>query len=301
MPAEASRGAAAPIPHTLAPFHGRPMGIKFLCPHGHKLNVKSFLAGKKGVCPECGERFLIPLESTPQQRVVSLGAIGGNASAADAATHAGAAHAHPAASMTVATATAAATWPASNDHGPTTYPSPLPAPVSPSTHVAHAAPIVVRPDPLEEAPQATWYVRPPTGGQFGPAKGDLLKRWIAEGRVSADSLVWREGWAEWQTAGGLLPGVGASSSGLLAPAPTPPVTPYPSGPATPVGAIPAASPSLLANSYAPTSVPAANDGSSVRPAIGKRPRSQFGLVIVLVLASIAILMMVALVWVIRSN
>ncbi len=98
-----------------------------------------------------------------------------------------------------------------------------------------------------------------------------------------------------------MPGVGALSSGLLAPAPTPPVTPYPSGPATPVGVIPAASPSLLANSYAPTSVPAANDGSSVRPAIGKRPRSQFGLVIVLLLASIAILVMVALVWVIRSN
>ena len=49
------------------------MGIKFLCPNGHKLNVKTFLAGKKGVCPECRERFVIPLESTPKQCVVSIG------------------------------------------------------------------------------------------------------------------------------------------------------------------------------------------------------------------------------------
>src|SRR5262245_42756278 len=40
------------------------MGIKFLCPNGHKINVKSFLAGKKGICPRCGVRVDIPLEST---------------------------------------------------------------------------------------------------------------------------------------------------------------------------------------------------------------------------------------------
>jgi hypothetical protein len=50
-----------------------------------------------------------------------------------------------------------------------------------------------------------WYVRPPSGGQFGPARGDIMRKWIDEGRVSADSLVWREGWAEWQTAAEVLP------------------------------------------------------------------------------------------------
>ena len=40
------------------------MGIKFRCPNGHKLNVKSFLAGKKGVCPKCGTSMRIPSEST---------------------------------------------------------------------------------------------------------------------------------------------------------------------------------------------------------------------------------------------
>src|SRR3954454_1461650 len=40
---------------------GHDMGIRFSCPNGHKLNVKSFLAGKRGVCPRCGARFVIPV------------------------------------------------------------------------------------------------------------------------------------------------------------------------------------------------------------------------------------------------
>ncbi|QEG34041.1 DUF4339 domain-containing protein [Bythopirellula goksoeyrii] len=39
------------------------MGIRFFCPNGHKLNVKGFLAGKRGICPECDARFLVPMES----------------------------------------------------------------------------------------------------------------------------------------------------------------------------------------------------------------------------------------------
>ena len=50
-----------------------------------------------------------------------------------------------------------------------------------------------------------WYVRPPSGGQFGPASGDLMRTWLSEGRVSADSLVWREGWRDWQEAGKVFP------------------------------------------------------------------------------------------------
>ena len=50
-----------------------------------------------------------------------------------------------------------------------------------------------------------WYVRPPSGGQFGPAAGDLMRTWLSEGRVSADSLVWREGWRDWQEAATVFP------------------------------------------------------------------------------------------------
>jgi hypothetical protein len=42
------------------------MGIRFTCPNGHQLHVKSFLAGKRGVCPKCGAATLIPSDSQPQ-------------------------------------------------------------------------------------------------------------------------------------------------------------------------------------------------------------------------------------------
>lgn len=39
------------------------MGIVAHCPQGHRVKVKDHLAGRKGICPECGTRFRIPLES----------------------------------------------------------------------------------------------------------------------------------------------------------------------------------------------------------------------------------------------
>src|SRR5215212_6385395 len=45
------------------------MGIRFNCPNGHKLNVKEFLAGKRGVCPQCGAKFIIPEQAEAPQPV----------------------------------------------------------------------------------------------------------------------------------------------------------------------------------------------------------------------------------------
>jgi hypothetical protein len=45
------------------------MGIRFNCPNGHKLNVKEFLAGKRGVCPQCGAKFIIPAQAEVPQPV----------------------------------------------------------------------------------------------------------------------------------------------------------------------------------------------------------------------------------------
>jgi hypothetical protein len=36
------------------------MGIRFLCPSGHKLNVKNYLAGKRAICPQCGAKVIVP-------------------------------------------------------------------------------------------------------------------------------------------------------------------------------------------------------------------------------------------------
>src|SRR5262245_22611632 len=131
------------------------MGIKFHCPNGHKLNVKSFLAGKKGVCPKCGTKVRIPVTS--------------EASLADSEVEETDTSQHPAKSNgsgAVAAARLAA-------------PAISAAPAgSNSTQVAEAD------DPIAEAPAAIWYVRPPTGGQYGPARGEVMRKWLAEGRVS---------------------------------------------------------------------------------------------------------------------
>lgn len=141
------------------------MGIRFSCPNGHKLNVKSFQAGKRGICPYCGAKFTVPTQSileTKDQKDEAAKQI--------------------------------------SDVGPRIeLPSievPLPEPPQAKKNQA---------DPLAEDPQAVWYVRPPSGGQFGPAEADVMRTWIKEGRVTADSLVWREGWRDWAEAVKVFP------------------------------------------------------------------------------------------------
>ncbi len=63
-----------------------------------------------------------------------------------------------------------------------------------------AAPVDI-PQALREAPAGVWYVRPTSGGQYGPATSEAFMQWLIEGRVSRDALVWRDDWPEWQVAG----------------------------------------------------------------------------------------------------
>ena len=41
--------------------------------------------------------------------------------------------------------------------------------------------------------EVVWYVRPPSGGQYGPAKDDLMRTWIAEGRVGGGANATADG------------------------------------------------------------------------------------------------------------
>lgn len=149
------------------------MGIRFLCPNGHKLNVKSFLAGRAGICPHCGERFVIPDESSPDVRVASRpksrksGDSGSSSALPNVAAVAAASVAEP--SRATAGNGAAADLTALDAEG------------------------------------GVWYVRRPSGEQYGPASGDVMRRWINERRVGTDCLVWRDGWPEWRKAGEVFP------------------------------------------------------------------------------------------------
>jgi hypothetical protein len=352
------------------------MGIRFLCPTcGHRLNVKSFLAGKRGVCPQCGAGLDIPLDSQvtkggstpttenladvavlpsspapagspraepkrPADAVPSLsdaawlndmgtsspapnpsgGAVGrfpdvpgvdtklgamgprppdspGNGAAAPAAPVKPADAVPPAVpmrpvmSVPPATSSAPATPPAVPMPGvgtpqPVVPMSPKAAAGTPQPMLAGppsvpmpvavvAAPVVAAPlDPIQEAPDAIWYVRPPSGGQYGPARGDILRKWIGEGRVSHDSLVWREGWNDWRTAGQVFSGLGLTG------APPAPVMP-------------------VSVAYAPTSPRPA----SARPSYPSRRRNSLTLAVatVAVLAVMSVGLLIVLAWLLSAG
>ncbi len=153
------------------------MGIRFYCPEcGRRLNIKAFLAGKRGICPHCDSRVLIPLESQIPADAPKIRPTANRRSSVSVAT----------VDSTVEESIGRAL---SEDSTSLDIPST-------ATSVS---------DPIAESPDAVWYVRPASGGQFGPARGDVMRRWLAEGRVSADSLVWREGWVDWKTAGPVFP------------------------------------------------------------------------------------------------
>ncbi len=148
------------------------------------MNVKAFLAGKRGICPHCDARWDIPLDSeipdgAPKVRPSTNGDQGEPE------------HAAPAAAVPLISAATAE-----------------------ANSVAHGRQLPVTPsiqDPIAASPDAVWYIRPASGGEFGPAKGDVMRRWMEEGRVAADSMVWCEGWAEWQTAGPVFPSLAPST------------------------------------------------------------------------------------------
>ena len=155
------------------------MGIKFLCPNGHKLNVKSFLAGKRALCPKCGARVIVPLATTGTDSDVAGGST----------------------ILTSDDMSAAGIPPAESSPGPA---APKSSGVATTTGTQPLA-AVVPADPIAEAPSAVWYVRPASGGQFGPASGDIMRAWLQEGRVGASSLVWRAGWSDWRAAVATFP------------------------------------------------------------------------------------------------
>ena len=160
------------------------MGIRFQCPNGHNLHVKSFLAGKRAICPECGIKVLIPnhledkVPEEPADPVVHIATNGSQNSLANS---------EPTATVPQTTATAHTTG--------------VPPPIGPTSHQ----------DSITASPEAVWYVRSPAGDQYGPAPGEVFQKWLEEGRVTADCLVWREDWEEWRSASDLVQSIGKTA------------------------------------------------------------------------------------------
>ena len=171
------------------------MGIRFLCPNGHKLNVKAYLVGERGICPRCDAKFLVPKESGGQVEAI------GEPVAADANED---------------------LQQSDLQQGDLQQGSPEPPP-APS--LPPAPPAVETPATGED-----WHVRMASGEQFGPASVDVMRGWVAEGRVPVDGWVWRTGWPEWKPGGQaitLLNGPAAPTSSAASTMPAIPSAPTP--------------------------------------------------------------------------
>lgn len=210
------------------------MGIRFAC-HvcGKQLNIKRELGGRRGVCPACATRFRIPLEDTATSSPVEA-KVAVAAQSMETNEHSQS-HAHGQSTAAVADSEFHAETSEGSDLGARQQAEPAQqverdfTPVgdpmgqdaaedleaaSPEAETREvpsslAGDRIASISALDDDPHASWYVRPPSGGQYGPASVEILRQWIDEGRVAATALLWREGWPQWRDASDALPELAA--------------------------------------------------------------------------------------------
>jgi hypothetical protein len=159
---------------------------------------------------------------------------------------------------------------------------PTPVPPPPPTPVVSAAP-----------KESKWFVRPPSGGQYGPAAEGVLRQWITEGRITPDTLVWREGDPEWLKASAAFPELAAIVAPVVSGADV--VRPVSMGPT--IGPSTAAPMSTVAGS---TEFDAAAAATAMLMARRKRARST-GLMIMGVLIVAVLILLPILIYVLMSS
>lgn len=187
------------------------MGIRFYCPNGHKLNVKSELAGKIGICPKCQARMTIPTASVREPsgkkafEETSSDASGKNAERSSGDGE----EAKTSQNEAVAQNTTAVDEPLgkfllNGDRAEAALGDVLRRAVDGSAQHGRGASRFDDAEPLRD-PRLVWYVRSRDNQQYGPATGDVMAAWINERRVGPQTLVWREDWPAWQEAGRVFP------------------------------------------------------------------------------------------------
>ena len=202
------------IPYRGVRAYNSGMGIRFYCPNGHKLNVKAFLAGRRGICPHCGAKVQIPTQST---REPGKKGYPGEHGAAPDSNYAPATEPSADAEWVPP---GEIEWDSSSSETESPIPADQPATIqepvvsiemqdevgvgdsvsepSAPPKLPQAKPLPD--DPLAEAPDAVWYVRLSDGTQFGPATAGVMRQWMEEDRIGGNCLVWREGWRDWREA-----------------------------------------------------------------------------------------------------
>lgn len=288
------------------------MGIRFRCHQcGHELHVKDFQGGKRSKCPECETRFRIPAQSAEYSIPLD-----GSQVAAEQTTQRDDSTVTTNAQGTIKnqgtiktqgninTQNTAQARGVSGGVAMETLPADLPEEVGAENDVQeNVAPqsespsSQTQPQAIREAPGATWYVRPPAGGQYGPAPANIFCEWLTENRVTRDSLVWRDGWPQWLVANEVFvdyfgPAVPPSDASSVSPAPIF----APTAPAAPAGPEQTVAPDFVTPGFvAPTSL------SDRALAARKRQRKKNYMIMIGILTAISIGLVIALVVVLMRN
>jgi len=210
------------------------MGIRFQC-HlcNHSLHVKDFQAGKRGKCPKCEGSFRIPQgnssvstsidELSKSDSAIVTPVRNQQPTVQSVATP----KSKPKSKETSATLDSQSkagivskSVPAATEGSSVSQVNAAPSKAKPQASSSKVAPTKSENSPTqrESIPKSTpipssllpflearWFVRPPNGGQYGPATTPLLVDWIAERRVTHDSYLWREGTENWQPAIEVVP------------------------------------------------------------------------------------------------
>lgn len=177
------------------------MGIRFSCHMcNHPLHVKDYQAGKRGKCPKCQGSFRVPAKDSDFSLAVEESAaipVTAKSRANNAPKPDTAKAALPKSATPIPSKATTAKPEASKVQAPSSDLKP--------TATAGASDPLAMPTSLLPLLDARWFVRPPSGGQYGPATTQMLLDWIAEKRVTADSLLWRDGLETWFPARELVP------------------------------------------------------------------------------------------------
>jgi hypothetical protein len=178
------------------------MGIVVFCPNGHRINVKDSFAGRKGLCPTCGEKFRVPAAGSgitapgsalPTARLLDL----------DAAVAVTLPRVLPFDGAAPGPVTAAAP-----DIDRFAVPEPTPA--AAPTFAPAPAPITAQPTfhpALAERPDLLWCIAFPGGEPTEPLPAESMQAWLDAGQAEGTEVVWRSDWPEWRPARDVFPDV----------------------------------------------------------------------------------------------
>ena len=180
------------------------MGIVAQCPNGHRLNVKNHLAGKTGLCPNCGAKFRIPSAVAVPGRLPT------------AAGEATPDHTLPLARLVLLDQAVIHTLPRALPLGAARAAGtaaaeeaePLPFDTESLESEPSAATEIQRLHPaIADRPDLMWCIAFPGGDPSEPVGAAALQEWLDTGQATGAEVVWRSDWPTWLPVRDAFPGI----------------------------------------------------------------------------------------------